>query len=173
MKTFTHCIQHLITQQSNLGSLIAKALHSDQTKKLITHTLSFKLQDLIADIHVGNGIVTFLCSTAEKATLVRFESIDLLSTLRQQPKLGHIKKIQVRVVPTFLQQTQNNDFTTKTQPNALESATDNHPGNSKISRLTAEQLTLLAENLNIQQPGNEALKESLQKLAKKTDPSLG
>ena len=168
MKTFNHCIQHLITQQTNLGSLIAKALHSEQTKKLVSSALSFKLQALITDIHVEDGIVSFLCSTAEKATLVRFESIDLLSALRQYPKLGHIKKIQVRVVPTFLQ-TQNNYFTTGNDPKALESVTDNiHKGSeiNKISRLTAAQLTILAENLS-PLPGCEELKASLQKLARR------
>jgi hypothetical protein len=168
MKTFNHCIQHLITQQTNLGSLIGKAIHSEQTKKLVSSALSLKLQALITDIHVGDGIVSFLCSTAEKATLVRFESIDLLSALRQSPKLGHIKKIQVRVVPTFLQ-TQNSHFTTGNDPNALESVTDNNLEKrkiNKISRLTAAQLTLLAENLSIQ-PGSAELKASLEKLARR------
>jgi hypothetical protein len=168
MKTFNHCIQHLITQQTDLGSLIAKALHSEQTKKLVSNALSLKLQALITDIHVEDGIVSFLCGTAEKATLVRFESIDLLSALRQSPKLGHIKKIQVRVVPTFLQ-TQNNHFTTGNSPSALESVTDNNHEKikiNKISRLTANQLILLAENLGTQ-PGSEALKASLEKLARR------
>jgi hypothetical protein len=167
MKKFNHCIQHLITQHTNLGSLIAKALQSDQTKNLVTHALSAKLQTLISDTHVADGIVSFLCSTAEKATLVRFESIDLLSTLRQHPKLGHIKKIQVRVVPTFAQTpNQSNHFTTGNKPKALENATENNNQINKISRLTADQLGMIAENLSAQ-PGSQELKESLLKLARR------
>lgn len=163
MKTFNHCIQHLITQHTNLGSLIAKALQSDQTKKLVGTKLSAKLQALIADIHVEEGIITFVCNSAEKATLVRFDSIDLLSTLRQLPTLGHIKKIQVRVAPTLMQ-TQNNNFNTGIQSKALESATEN---NNQISKLTSEQLHMLAENLGAES-GNEELKKSLQKLARRS-----
>lgn len=166
MKTFNHCIQHLITQHTNLGSLIAKALQSDQTKKLVGAKLSAKLQALIADIHVEEGIVTFLCNSAEKATLVRFDSIDLLSTLRQLPTLGHIKKIQVRVAPTLTQtQNQNSYFTTGNNSKALESSTENNNQINNISRLTSEQLDMLAENLG-SEAGNEELKKSLQKLAK-------
>lgn len=165
MKTFNHCIQHLITQHTNLGSLIAKALQSDQTKKLVGTKLSAKLQALIADIHVEEGIITFLCNSAEKATLVRFDSIDLLSTLRQLPTLGHIKKIQVRVVPTLIQtQNQNSNFNTENSSKALESITENN--NTKISRVTSEQLSMLAESLLNSEPGNEELKKSLEKLAK-------
>ena len=144
--------------------MIAKALHSDQTKKLVSHSLSPSFQTLVADIHVGDGIVTFLCSTAEKATIARFDSIDLLSTLRQHPKLGHIKKIQVRVVPTLLQ-AQNDHFTTVNPAKALESATEKKLPNNKISRLAAEQLAMLAESLS-SQPGSQELKASLEKLAK-------
>lgn len=167
MKTFNHCIQHLITQHTNLGSLITKALQSDQTKNLVIAALSPKLEALIADTHVEDGIVTFLCSSAEKATLVRFDSIDLLSTLRQYPKLGHIKKIQVRVVPTFLQTpNQSIHFTTGNKPKALENTTENNNQMNKISRLTADQLAMLAENLS-SQPGSQELKASLEKLAKR------
>lgn len=169
MKTFNHCIQHLITQHTNLGSLIAKALQSDQTKKLVGTKLSAKLQALIADIHVEEGIITFFCNSAEKATLVRFDSIDLLSTLRQLPTLGHIKKIQVRVAPTLMQ-TQNNNFNTGIQSKALESATENNNQINKISRLTSEQLDMLADNLG-SEAGSEELKKSLQKLARRSEDS--
>lgn len=145
--------------------MIAKALQSDQTKNLVAATLSPKLQALITDIYVGDGIVTFLCSSAEKATLVRFESIDLLSTLRQHPKLGHIKKIQVRVAPTLVQtQNQSQHFTTGNKSSALESATENHNQINKISKLIANQLVILAESLD-SQPGSQELKASLEKLA--------
>lgn len=161
MKTFNHCVQHLITQHTNLGSLIAKALQSDQTKKLVSTKLSTKLQALIADIHVEEGIITFICKSAEKATLVRFESIDLLSTLRQLPTLGHIKKIQVRVAPTL-------NFNTENSSKALESITENQAEstlkNKKISKLTSDQLSMLAESLG-SEPGNEELKKSLERLA--------
>lgn len=165
MKTFNHYIQHLITQQTSIGSLIAKALHSEQTKKLVSNALSSELRALITDIHVGEGIVTFLCSTAEKATLVRFESIDLLSSLRQSPKLGHIKKIQVRVVPTFLA-TQSNYLTTGNHPSTLNSITENNHKSGKMSKSNAAQLSLLAESLG-SEAGCEELKASLRKLAKR------
>ncbi len=168
MKIFNHYIQHLITQHTSLGALISKALHSNQTKSLVIRALSSKLHALITDVYVENGIVTFLCSTAEKATLVRFDSIDLLSVLRQDSTLGHIKKIQVRVVPTYLQP-QNNYFTTRNDSRALESTIEsrieNKSQNNKISRETSEQLLLLANSLN-NEPGSQELKASLEKLAK-------
>ena len=164
MKIFNHYIQHLITQHTSLGALISKALHSNQTKSLVIRALSSKLHALITDVYVENGIVTFLCSTAEKATLVRFDSIDLLSVLRQDSTLGHIKKIQVRVVPTYLQP-QNNYFTTRNDSRPLENIIENKSQNNKISRETSEQLLLLANSLN-NEPGSQELKASLEKLAK-------
>lgn len=165
MKTFNHYIQHLITQQTSIGSLIAKALHSEQTKKLVSNALSSELRALITDIHAGEGIVTFLCSTAEKATFVRFESIDLLSLLRQSPKLGHIKKIQVRVVPAFLA-TQSSYFTTGNHPSTLKSITEKKDKSGKMSKSNADQLSLLADSLG-GEVGCEELKASLRKLAKR------
>lgn len=150
-----HVLDLLESPKGDLATIL-ETVHAIQAiSQWVQERLPAAVQPHCQVGHYQKGVLTLVASSPAWATQLRFLSGELLQKLRQEPKWIGVRSIQIKVAR--LQ-------TTKIEPEMVEEGPER-----SLPQAAADALQALADGLDESTPGNEALKESLNRLAKLTE----